>query len=247
MFVRQAANVLELLEYFAKRKRPAIMSEIADDLGWPRSSAFNLVGTLVDRGFLYEPRTRGGFYPSPRWLSLAQEIADAEPLPEAVYTLLREVRQETDETTAIGAPAGISAVFIAVEETQQAIRYFANVGRTLPIHATATGRAILEQYTPEERQQLYRRIEFVQYLPATLVSIEAVEAEIRRSVQRGWHQSNSEFSDQLVGVSLPLRVNERRLSISIAGPGFRCEERREEFARILHAAIDRFQPLFTSR
>ncbi|WP_164107897.1 helix-turn-helix domain-containing protein, partial [Serratia marcescens] len=45
MFVRQAANVLEILEYFAKRKKPATLSEVADDLGWPRSSTFNLLGT----------------------------------------------------------------------------------------------------------------------------------------------------------------------------------------------------------
>ncbi|WP_164076102.1 helix-turn-helix domain-containing protein, partial [Stenotrophomonas maltophilia] len=59
MFVRQAANVLEILEYFAKRKKPATLSEVADDLGWPRSSTFNLLGTLTDKGFLYEPASRG--------------------------------------------------------------------------------------------------------------------------------------------------------------------------------------------
>src|SRR5215467_14375968 len=64
MIVRQAANVLDLLEFFVRRKEPATLSEIADSLGWPRSSTFNLIQTLVDRGYLYEPRPRSGYYPS---------------------------------------------------------------------------------------------------------------------------------------------------------------------------------------
>src|SRR3546814_5062662 len=59
MIVRQAANALEILEYFARRLKPATPAEIAEDLGWPRSSTFKLVGTLASKGYLYEPRARG--------------------------------------------------------------------------------------------------------------------------------------------------------------------------------------------
>src|SRR3546814_12524314 len=66
MIVRQAANALEILEYFARRLKPATPAEIAEDLGWPRSSTFKLVGTLASKGYLYEPRARGGYSPIPR-------------------------------------------------------------------------------------------------------------------------------------------------------------------------------------
>ena len=240
MFVRQAANVLEILEYFAKRKTPATLSEVADDLGWPRSSTFNLLSTLTDKGFLYEPASRSRYYPSPRWLALAQTIAAAEPLPEAVHTLMAEVAAETGETTAIGAPAGISAVFIDVEESASPIRYFATVGHRLPIHASSTGRAILAQYSREERDQVYRKIVFQQYSPTTPASIEAVEAELRRSAERGWHQSLADYSPDLAGVAVPLPLPARRLSLVVAGPMFRCRDRIPEIAGILQSAVRRF-------
>src|SRR5688572_28217006 len=66
MYVKQAANTLEILEYFARRLRPATPAELADDLEWPRSSTLNLVGTLVSKGFLHELGGRAGYYPSPR-------------------------------------------------------------------------------------------------------------------------------------------------------------------------------------
>jgi len=243
MYVKQAANVLELLEYFAQRKRPATLSELADELGWPRSSTFNLIGTLIDKGYLYEPRTRGGYYPTPRWFIKAQAVADAEPLPEAADAMVGEVAEETGETTAIAGPAGLSAIFINVVESNSAIRYFAQVGHKLPIHATSTGRAILSQYSREERYALYRKIKFVKYARNTITSIEEVEAEIRRSLQRGWFQSISDYSPDLCGVALPLPMASRRLAMVVAGPEFRCLERIEDTAAIMQRAINRFKDL----
>ena len=69
MIVRQAANVLDIMEFFAQTKKPATLAEIADHFGWPRSSTFNLLATLSEKGYLYEPRPRAGFYPTPRWLA----------------------------------------------------------------------------------------------------------------------------------------------------------------------------------
>src|SRR5436190_22050235 len=116
MLVKQAANVLDLMEFFARTKAPATLSEIAVEFGWPRSSTFNLVGTLTERGFLYEPVPRGGYYPTPRRLALAQSIAEAEPLPGNVHGFLGELMRATGETVSIAAPAGTFAVLLDVVE-----------------------------------------------------------------------------------------------------------------------------------
>src|SRR4026209_1149542 len=98
MIVRQAANVLDLLEYFAQVKKTSNLAEISSALGWPRSSTLNLLTTLAQRGFLYEPRPRGGYYPSPGWITLLQSIAETELLPEALCRVAEEVARETGET-----------------------------------------------------------------------------------------------------------------------------------------------------
>ena len=78
MIVRQAAYVLDLFEYFAQRRQPATLAEVAEHFGWPRSSTFNLLTTLSEKGYLYEPRPRAGYYPTPRWLAVAKsEIGPA--------------------------------------------------------------------------------------------------------------------------------------------------------------------------
>lgn len=239
MLVKQAANVLELMEYFARRRRPATMAEISDDLGWPRSSTFNLVGTIVEKGWLYETRARGGYYPSPRWLTLARTVADAAPLPEAAYTLVSRIAEETEETTAIAALSGTYAIFLHVEESGHPVRYFAQVGDRVPVYASSVGRAILAQHSPEERRAIYRKIKFEQFSGTTPMSAEAIETELKLAAERGYHQSSSEYIPDLAGVSLPLPLASRQLSIVVAGPTSRCLERRPQTAAIMQRAIKR--------
>jgi len=242
MIVRQAAYVLDIFEYFARVRKPATLAEVADHFGWPRSSTFNLLTTLAEKGYLYEPRPRAGFYPTPRWLVLAQTISDVEPLPEWTHTLIAELSAETGETAAIVAPAGTMAVFIDVVESSAAIRYFAQMGHRVPIHATSSGRALLLQYAPEERNSLYRKIEFKQYGPSTPISIDAVEAELRRSIERGYCESFADYSRDLAGVAKPLPTGDRRLSVVVAGPEFRMREKIAEFAIIIAKSIQRHCP-----
>lgn len=239
MIVKQAANVLDLLEFFAEAQHPATLSEIADHFGWPRSSTFNLLTTLANRGYLYEPKPRAGFYPTPRWLVQSQIVADAEPLPPWTKLILAELAADTGETVAIGGAAGTMAVFLDVVESQASVRYFGKVGHRIPIHASSTGRALLMQYSQEERMSLYRKIEFRQFGPHTPISIDMVEAELRRSIDRGYCVSHADFSADLAGVGMPLSHPERRLAVVVAGPMFRMEGRIEQVAAAMDRALAR--------
>lgn len=242
MMVRQAAHVLDVLEYFARTKKPATLAEIADHFRWPRSSTFNLLSTLSEKGYLYEPRPRAGYYPTPRWLAMARAVSEVEPLPAWTHALIAELSAATGETAAVVAPSGTMAVFIDVVESTSAIRYFAEIGRRNPIHATSSGRALLLQYAPQERDLLYRRIEFKQYGPSTPISIDAVEAELRASIERGYCRSFGDYSRDLAGIAIPVALGDRRLSVVVAGPEFRIAPRSAEIAALLTQCLERHRP-----
>lgn len=241
MEVKQAINVLELLEFFAQRQQPATLADVCRHLGWPRSSAFNLLSTLAARGYLYEPVARQGWYPSPQWGAVLAPIEQAAPLPENLHALLHELAAQTQETAVIAGISGVHAVFLASVESPQAVRYAAPVGKRVPLHASATGRALLSQLPAADRAVLLRKAAFDAFTPTTLRSAAAVEAAIARSLQRGWFESAGEFTPDLGGVAMPLAEPGRHLALLVGGPITRVQPRYAELARAMTASLDRIR------
>ncbi|MBP6899966.1 MAG: IclR family transcriptional regulator [Burkholderiaceae bacterium] len=239
MSVKQATQVLDLLDFFAQRQGPATLTDIARHFGWPRSSTFNLLAALTARGMLYEPQARGGYYPAPALATLVQRIEQAQPLPQALQQLLRTLADETGETVVLAAPAGGQVLFIAALESAQAVRYSAAPGKRIPLHATATGRALLAQMTAGERASLLRKAPFQRHTPSTLMSADEVEQEIRRSLERGWFEGRGEYSADLGGVALALALPQRQLALLVAGPVSRVGGRLDALAQLMQQQVAR--------
>ncbi|MDK3020198.1 IclR family transcriptional regulator [Pseudodonghicola flavimaris] len=239
MTVKQIDNLLLLLEFFAERQRPATLADVVSHFGWPRSSAFNILSTLTERGYLYEPQARSGYYPTPRWSQIAMAFAEGEPIPERLIRIMAELAAETGETVCISASSGLFAVFLDVIESPASIRYAAKPGKRVPIHATASGQALLSQYPDHDLEVLLRKITFERYGTGSPTSIEEVLSQIEAGRRRGWFQSASHYSPDLGGVAVPVVEGQRIFAVTIAGPLFRVADKAESHARSLHRAIER--------
>lgn len=241
MIVRQVANALKMIEYFAQRKEPLTLAELVEEFQWPRSSTFNLVTTFVENGYMYEPGPRGKYYPTPKWLAMANAIDEAEAIPESLYALIRNLVKSSGETVFIGAFSGTHAVIIAAIESDAELRYSAFVGKKLPILDTATGRAILAQCSEEERLSVVKRVNRERGKAPVDDRLKYVEADIAEGLKRGWFQVLKTYTPDIGGVSIPLDLHGRKLSITIAGPVFRIENRVKSLGKQLKEAVSRYE------
>ncbi|UCI31965.1 IclR family transcriptional regulator [Mesorhizobium sp. B4-1-4] len=237
MTVKQIENAIALLEYFADRKRPATMADVAEHFGWPRSSTFHILTTLARIGYLYEPRIREGFYPTPRWLQLVSAIAEAEPIPEGLLRIMRGLADRTGETVWISAASGQYAVFLDVIESEAPVRYAAKPGKRVPIHLTASGLALLSQLDERDREIILRKATFEDRGPNAPTNLDEVRAELTAGRQRGWFRSASYYSPDLGGVSVPVMLSDRLFAMTIAGPLFRVEALFDRFASAIYETI----------
>jgi DNA-binding IclR family transcriptional regulator len=130
-------------------------------------------------------------------------------------------------------------VFVDAVEATHAIRYTAKPGKMIPLHVTATGRALLSQMAPADRTSVLRRATFERYTPTTLMSVAAVEKEIKKSLERGWFEGNAEFTTDLGGVAIPLKMPHRQFAVLVAGPMFRVKDRSKQLASILREQIQK--------
>lgn len=239
MAVKQIENLLVLLEFFAERQEPATLADVVRHFGWPRSSAHNILSTLADAGYLYEPRARGGYYPSSRWQQLAAAFADGEPIAESLRNIIIDLGARTGETIWVSAPSGLYAVFLDVVESSAAVRYAAQLGNRVPIHVTASGQTLLSQMPERDCEVLLRKASFGNWGPNAARSIDEVRAQMEAGRRRGWFLSASNYSPDLGGVAVPIVLGDRVFSVTVAGPLYRVADKFEYHAQEIYAAIGR--------
>jgi IclR family acetate operon transcriptional repressor len=240
VLVKQITHLFKLMDFFVRARKPLSVRDIVSEFSWPRSSVFNIVSTMVEHGYLYQPGTRGGYYPTSKWMDLARDLSEPEPLPESLHKLLVELMKQTGETLILAAPEGTSVVFLDLVESPADIRYIANVGQRLPIHVTAAGRAILSLYSPQEREGVLKRIKYQRYEKTAFMNPESVERDIQKSAKDGWFANLAVYQPGVAGVAVPFPFHNRRYAIVLGAPLSRIEQRVAALGKLLRRSVSRF-------
>ena len=225
MRVKQIDNVLDLFELFARDGEPLTLTAIARGLSVPKSSAFNVIETLVQRGYLYETRPRGGYFPTARISEIARAINDADPLTERLHAALVELSAATGETALISTREDHEIVYLDVVESNYPIRYFARVGHRRSVHTASSGRAILSAYGEPERSAVLAELQKMQP-PGEPLNLAALALELEACVERGWAEDVGETMPDVMGFGVPLTINRRRFGLALAGPAYRMQDAR---------------------
>ncbi len=243
MRVRQVDNALSLLELYARERAPLTLSDVARALGMPKSSAFNLIETLLGRGLLYETSRRAGYYPTRRLFDLAQAIMEGDGILGRIRGELEALAAATGETVVLSARDQDVVVYVDVVESPASIRYFARVGERRAIQTTASGKAILASYPPAERARILLSLDYGHGQPAAKRDAAALAADLDAAVARGWSEDCGESTPEVMGLGAPVLTGERRFGLAVAGPLYRMQDNRDALARCLIAAAERVRAI----
>ncbi|WP_304107619.1 IclR family transcriptional regulator [Mycolicibacterium bacteremicum] len=190
--VKSAVRTVELLEYLAARQdKPARIREISEDLGMPRSSAHALLRTLMTQGWVRADETGTLYGIGIRALLVGTSYLDGDPYLPMILPFLDDLRSDWDETFHLGRLDGTDIVYLATRESQQYRRATNRVGRRLPAHATALGKALLAERTGVERRG-HLPAELAALTPATITSHDELTEALDTVRIRGYATDDEE-------------------------------------------------------
>ncbi|HTX62828.1 MAG TPA: IclR family transcriptional regulator, partial [Acidimicrobiales bacterium] len=160
-------------------------AQLQHDLDIPKSSLHSLLQTLVERGWL-ETTNRGTIYGiGLRALRIGAAFLDRDPAVEAASVVLTNLRNHLDETFHLARLDESDVVYLVSKESMHHLRSSSRIGRRLPAHSTALGKALLAARPWEDVDAL---------LPDTLVALTSetvtdrarLREELAETHARGW-------------------------------------------------------------
>jgi DNA-binding IclR family transcriptional regulator len=208
--VKSAVRTVELLEYLAARQdKPARIREISEALGMPRSSAHALLRTLMAQGWVRSHQTgaddTGALYGiGIRALLVGTSYLDGDPYLPMIAPFLDDLRTDWDETFHLGRLDGTDVVYLATRESRQYRRSASRVGRRLPAHATALGKALLAERVGAERSS-HLPAELVAITPRTVTCPAALDDALETARIRGYATDDEENTAGLRCFAVALR------------------------------------------
>lgn len=121
-------------------------------LGMDRSAVSRILLRLGRMGML--ERASSGYVPGWRLLALARVLGALDTFSEDVSSLLGELVERYDETCYVCTFSGGVAAFTHEIQSTQPLRFVTELGRPVPLHAGAAGRAILAGVSPRVAGEL---------------------------------------------------------------------------------------------
>lgn len=240
--VKSAQRALRILEYLTEREEPLTFTEIADSLGFPRSSLHGLLRTLVDSGWTDFHESTRRYTLGLRTLEAGNAYTRALGLPERARPYMERIRDEVDETVQLSILDGRHNVYIAKVEGRQPLRLASEVGRRLPAHATGLGKALLAELSARELEERIGGVRLEGFTPHTITTKSALRAELAEIRHRGYASDNEEYSIGVRCIAVVVRDHSGKaeVAMSVSAPGIRFDrERRDRTLRLLREAAAR--------
>src|SRR5579864_632714 len=229
--VAKALLVLECVGLSERRT----LSEIAKDVGLPKSTLLRLVQELVARGFLR--RTAHGEYAvSLKMWQIGCNAFNAEAIRDEVLPLLRGLVDRTGETAHYAAYEDGCAVYVEKVDGLHPIRSYTAVGGRSPAYATATGKALLAWRDEREIAEVGRRAQ--RWTEATSASADEVLRAAAETRRLGYAVNRGEWRASVWGIAAPVFDRHGKVisAVGISGPRDRVEPNVDAFAEAVSAA-----------
>jgi len=185
-----ADRIIRVIEAAVDAGEPVGPRGLARSAGIDRSAVGRILQQLGDLDVL--ERRADGYVPGPRLFILGRILSALDALPNAVRPLLGRLVAEFDETCYVCALHGDTAVFTHEIQSSKPLRFVVELGRPVPLHAGAAGRAILAGLSKEEISALIGEAQLPALTPNTIRDPREILARAVVDRSRGYAVSTEE-------------------------------------------------------
>ncbi len=215
------------------------VTQLAAALGCDKSQISRSLTVLDDYGFVIRDPDTLAYRLGWRILSMAGRSSHTT-LVAAAEPALERLTRDLEERAHLSVLQGAEVLTILSEAPDRSVLTAGWVGRTVPIHSTSSGRALLLDHEPEELAALLGRKRFASSAPQAPRDVKELYARIIAARSRGFAVVDEEFEAGLVAVAAPVRDFAGRIAaaVNVSAPKFRFFDRLDAAGTTVKRAAD---------
>jgi len=203
--VLSLAKGFAVLEAFRGTDRGLTLTEIAQRSELDPGTAFRVIKTLVQLGYLEQGAGTKRYDLTLKVLKLGFTAIAQRDFHSSARPMLRSLVGELNEASSIGVLDGADVVYIErVHAGLVRLGVDIRLGSRIPAYCSALGHSILAWLPEEKRHQILAMRERVRLTPKTLVTLSEIEDRLQAVRKQGYALSDGETVNGLRVLAAPI-------------------------------------------
>ena len=217
---RSLHRALDILEDLLKRGEPATVTQLIGDLGIPKSTAYEIVRTLTEGGFLSAPGRGGGLFLGRRLYDLGMAYRAKDDLLREGARIVEGLRDETGETVQLSVLEDDMLLVLLKQEGIRPLRIISNAGSRVPVNWTAAGRLLVSDMDDAALTRLLKATVRQSPTGQAETDIARIIAQIRRFRRLGHAIELNEANEHAGCVAAPVMDRSGKViaALSVVAP-----------------------------
>lgn len=227
---------MRVFEIFAQTKRPMRITELAEELGIPQSSASLLIKTLVQGGYVDYSTKGRTVQPTMRLALLGEWLNDQFSNAGGMHDMLTEIAGVCEDTVLLGAEMGIHVQYFHVVHGTHPLRYDLKAGTIRYLVDANAGRVLMSLKSDEQIDLIVTKTNTRR--KNQIVDRNKVHEQISDIRENGYsfEQNLVVPGASVIAASLDPGSVQNPLSMGIAGPTQRLQQNLEQNVSLLMSA-----------
>ena len=216
--VGSVAKALQILNCFSYRRTEISLTQISQELNIPKSTAYNLVKTLVSEQFLRKAEHSSNYLPGIRLLTLGYCSRNSMPVISYAIPILEDVTRMTGEITYLSTVHGDNLLVLEGTYLERRFSTYTTGGKALPLNTCSAGKMILSTL-PDAVIERFAQRGLAASTPNTIITLQGLMEEMNRIRTVGYAVDNEEETMGIRCASVPIYGGTGRAvgTISISG------------------------------
>lgn len=216
---RSVERALRVLCELAKADTPVGISELARRTGYSKSTVHLGLRTMLETNFVVQDPDSGRYGLGLAAAQLGVSAQESSQLVTMLSAPMSELAIRSNEAVSLGVRVDSEVLFIKRFETSYALGTNIREGTRMPLHTSASGKALLMGLSDEEIRDLFPE----EHLPHEGSHAETERThlldEIHQARQVGYVTSSDEWRLGISAAAVPVYLGSDVVaSVSIAGP-----------------------------
>jgi len=228
-----------ILDLLAASAYPLTLSEICEQTGIAAASGHRIINALLDHQLVaLDPSRKKSYCIGSRIFQIASTIYNKQSIIPFFYPIAEILKNEIHKTIFLSVPVGNKVVVVSKVESSMGSAFNIHIGQTMPLHQSASGKAILSMRSDEFQRSYFKGEE--KSNPAIGNSLEQITEDLSRAKRLGYAVTHGEIDSQVSCIAAPI-LNLRNepvaaISAAINGEFLNAQDARTYSKNLVQAA-----------